>query len=177
MDATFETQHLDRLATLPGYAGGYQLERLGDGRRTALAFWSGGPARPGCYVVESDLAGMDAGSAGGAMAVGFFDGPLSPARLAAGRFGYQARIAPALAAVPGLVRAVQLWQPTAGAVCVITVAVDLAALEAVGRAVNSTELLPGEEPALLTGPDRFEIHRVREAAAVDSTARTEGASA
>jgi len=36
----------------------------------------------------------------------------------------------------------------------------MAVLEDVGTAVNSTALLPGEDPALLTGPDRVDIHRV-----------------
>ena len=33
-------------------------------------------------------------------------------------------------------------------------------LDAIARAVMSTELLPGEDPALLPGPDRIEIHHV-----------------
>jgi hypothetical protein len=39
-------------------------------------------------------------------------------------------------------------------------ATSLEALEAGGVAVNSTALLPDEDPALLTGPDRFVVHRV-----------------
>jgi len=33
-------------------------------------------------------------------------------------------------------------------------------LDAIARAVMSTELMPGEDPALLPGPDRIEIHHV-----------------
>lgn len=177
MEATFETHRLDRLAATPGYAGGYLLERLGDGRHSAIAFWSVPAERPDRFEVQVDADGAAAGRTGQALAVNYFDGPLSPARLAAGRFGYEARIAPALAAVPGLVRSLQLWQPVSAALCVVTVAVDLDALEDVGRAVNSTELLPGEDPALLTGPDRFEIHRVLSATPTGSPVHTEGAQA
>ena len=31
------------------------------------------------------------------------------------------------------------------------------------RAIMSTSLLPGEDPALLTGPDRVAVYRLREA--------------
>lgn len=177
MDATFENQHLDQVAAMPGYQGGYRLERIGDGRRCTLAFFSAGDPRPGRYEVQADVPGAAAGRAGHAVAIGYFDGPLSPARLAAGQFGYQRRIAPALAAVPGLVRTMQLWQPMASALCVVNVGVDLEALEVVGRAVNGTTLLPEEDPALLTGPDRFEIYRVLTGARIDGRALTEGAPA
>ena len=176
MDATFETQQLDQIAAMPGYQSGYRLERIGDGRTCTLAFFSAG-SRPGRYQVQADVPGEAAGRAGHAVAIGYFDGPLSAARLAAGRFGYEARIAPALAGVPGLVRTLQLWQPTAAALCVVHVGVDLQALEAVGRTVNGTTLLPEEDPALLTGPDRFEIHRVLTGTRIDGPARTEGARA
>jgi hypothetical protein len=49
--------------------------------------------------------------------------------------------------------------PDLGSV-VITLATSVPALDVIGRTVMSTELLPGEDPALLPGPDRIEIHHV-----------------
>jgi len=43
---------------------------------------------------------------------------------------------------------------------VITLATSVEALDATARTVMSTELMPGEDPALLSGPDRIEIHHV-----------------
>lgn len=175
MEATFENAPLDRLAGQPGHAGGYDLQRFGDGRPGSLAFWTTAPAGSDAYLLDADEAGTAAGRPAGAMSIGYFDGPISAARLAATRYAGQARIVPALRHVPGLVRTMLLWQPVAAALCVVTVTVDLAALEAVGRTVNGTALLPDEDPALLSGLDRFEIHRVL--TATRTRHLTEGASA
>ena len=43
---------------------------------------------------------------------------------------------------------------------VITLATSVDTLDAAQQAVMATELTPGEDPALLPGPDRVEIHRV-----------------
>ena len=59
----------------------------------------------------------------------------------------------------GLVATYVLRGPDLGSV-VITLATSLEALDATARAVMSTELMPGEDPALLPGPDRIEIHHV-----------------
>jgi hypothetical protein len=49
--------------------------------------------------------------------------------------------------------------PDLGSV-VITLATSVETLDAIARAVMATELMPGEDPALLPGPDRIEIHHV-----------------
>ncbi len=41
---------------------------------------------------------------------------------------------------------------------------SMATIEAVQDAIMATELLPGEDPALLPGPDRVDVHRVSHAA-------------
>ncbi|HYN97981.1 MAG TPA: hypothetical protein VES42_29410, partial [Pilimelia sp.] len=57
MEATFETAPLNEVATLPGHAGGYDLERLGDGRTGCLAFWATAPAGRDGYLIEDEQAG------------------------------------------------------------------------------------------------------------------------
>jgi hypothetical protein len=59
----------------------------------------------------------------------------------------------------GLVGTYALRGPDLGSV-VIILATSVQSLDAIARAVMSTELLPGEDPALLPGPDRIEIHHV-----------------
>jgi hypothetical protein len=43
---------------------------------------------------------------------------------------------------------------------VVNLCTSFDALAATEKAVSSTTLLPGEDPALLTGPDRVDMHRV-----------------
>jgi hypothetical protein len=155
MFATFESS----IPEGPALAETYTLLRLGDGRSTTLALWTA-TSDPMAYEVEADQAG-GAGDRPPAVALAlWFDGPMSPARIAAARFGYRERIAPLLGTLPGLVRSLVLRRDRDSASCVVSLAVDLPALDAGGAAVNSTPLLPGEDPALLTGPDRVEAHHV-----------------
>jgi len=164
----------DRMAALgvvahrPGFAGGYLLEQLGVGRATLLTLWendvtAGKPSagNPGdSYHVHDDWSGRAATERPTAASVLYFDGPLSPARIAAGRRANRERLQPALRDQPGLVRVLSLWHPEERKVIVVALATSLATLEAASNTVNSTELLDGEDPALLTGPDRVDVHRV-----------------
>jgi len=152
-----------RTTEVTGTAGTYRLDHIGTGRSLHLALWEraedAGPAAD-LYEVDDDLAGTAAGEPPAAATVLCFDGPLSPARVEAARFGGRHRIRPVLAGVPGLVRTLFLWHPGERKAAVVTLATSVAVLEEIATAVNSTELLPGEDPALLTGPDRVDIHRV-----------------
>jgi hypothetical protein len=112
------------------------------------------------YEVDADEPGSAAGEEPAAAFLGEFDGPLSPARVEAAHFAGTERLAPVLRTVPGLVRALVLWQPTERRMAVLHLATSVPALEAVGEAVMSTELLPGEDPELLPGPDRITLLRV-----------------
>jgi hypothetical protein len=94
----------------------------------------------------------------------WFDGPLSPARIEAARAGFRVRIKPITSQHPGLVQGWVLFPAERQSAAVLTLTTSLETLEAIGQAINSTALLPGEDPALLTGPDRIDIHRVRAAA-------------
>ncbi|GAD83071.1 hypothetical protein [Nocardia asteroides] len=89
----------------------------------------------------------------------WFDRPRTAAELAAADFASANRIAPALATVPGLLDYYELRRPDGSGV-VIGFGESEAALDAVRAAILATELLPGEDPALLPGPDRVEIYPV-----------------
>lgn len=86
-----------------------------------------------------------------------WDGPRSTELLQASQRAGRERIQPLVDAAPGmrsgLLGGFRAVGPD-GAECVVELARDAAALDALDQAVMATELLPGEDPALLTGPDR-----------------------
>jgi hypothetical protein len=88
-----------------------------------------------------------------------FDGPRAPEQAEAEDLAGRQRIWPAIRGLSGLTRIYVLRGSDLSSV-VVTLATSVEALEAAQRAVMATELTPGEEPALLPGPDRVEIHRV-----------------
>jgi hypothetical protein len=140
----------------PGFLGGYLLEQVGHPTALALSLWKDGAA----LEVVDDWPGPAAGTEPTVALLLSFDGPLSPAAYDAAQFAARERVQPALTGVPGLVRLLALWQPDTRSVTVVQLAVSMDALEDAGRAVNSTELLPGEDPALLPGPDRAVAYRI-----------------
>ena len=89
----------------------------------------------------------------------YFDGPRAPEQAVAEDLAGRQRIWPAIRGISGLVGTYVLRGPDLGSV-VVTLATSVETLDAIARAVMSTELLPGEDPALLPGPDRIEIHHV-----------------
>jgi hypothetical protein len=92
-----------------------------------------------------------------------FDGPRNEAQQAAFDRADFDRIGPALAADPqvagGLVATYILHADDGGRV-VVSVVQDEALLHRARDVIMATELLPGEDPALLPGPDRIETFRV-----------------
>jgi hypothetical protein len=118
------------------------------------------------YEIEDDRPGADRDARPEVAGLLRFDGPMSePLHAAALRAGRE-RIGPCLTAQTGIVRTLALWQPERRRMLVVTLAVSVAALEAGQRAVMSTELLPGEDPALLPGPDSVDLYRVMSGAGV-----------
>ncbi len=89
----------------------------------------------------------------------YFDGPRAPEQAAAEDLAGRQRIWPAIRGLSGLVGIYVLRGSDLGSV-VVTLATSVETLDAAQRAVMATELTPGEDPALLPGPDRVEIHRV-----------------
>ncbi|GAA2619551.1 hypothetical protein GCM10010307_02240 [Streptomyces vastus] len=135
--------------------------RWSSARAAAAAGAPGGTVvRDEIYQVEEDIPGPAASDVPRGAALLDFDGPQGPARIAAARRAFHDRIGPALGQTPGLVRVLVLWQPETCAHVVLNIAVSLPALAALGKAVNATQLLPGEDPALLPGPDRVAINQI-----------------
>jgi len=149
-------QRLDAAAATPGFAGGYLLGQLGHDRFAVLTLSS----EHGAYVVEDEWAGHDPDAVPQAGAVIWFDGPLAQPVLDAARYGGEHRLTPAIQATPGTVRGFALFDPERRAVCVLNLVTSVDVLDDLARAANRTELLPGEDPALLPGPDRAETYRV-----------------
>jgi hypothetical protein len=89
----------------------------------------------------------------------YFDGPRTPEQVAAADFGGRQRIWPAIRDLSGLVSVYLLRGHDLGWI-VVTFATSIDMLDAAQRAVMAADLLPGEDRALLPGPDRIEIHNV-----------------
>lgn len=88
-----------------------------------------------------------------------FDGPRSDEAVEAARRAGRERIAPLISSHPdlrtGLLGGFRGVGPD-GAECVVVLARDAAALDTLGHLVMTSELLPGEDPTLLTGPNRID---------------------
>ena len=82
-----------------------------------------------------------------------FDGPRSPEWSAAESRASHDRIHPAVQDVPGYVGTLRLVRDDGG-VLTVSLGETAEALQEAMERILSTELLPGEDPALLTGPDR-----------------------
>jgi len=164
----------------PGFAGLYLLDQIGVGRRVMVTWWQsrdeavGASARTRAalgprpfelevddvYEVVDDWSGPAAAEPAGAVSYLQFETPMSQARFDAGRRAAKERIQPALSEQPGAVRVLALWDAEARKLVIFAFATSLDTLDAAGRVANSTELLPGEDPALLTGPARIDLCRV-----------------
>ena len=109
------------------------------------------------WTVEDHTKGLSADEPPAATQVTWFHGPRSDAHVAAARRGGRERLWPALHDLEGLVDVLVLVAPDGGSV-VFGSATSADVFEEVQRRVMSTTLLPGEDPALLTGPDRIETY-------------------
>ncbi len=140
------------------YAAGDPLGALigrplapGDG--IMLVGWpEGGPGR--YYVIET-RAGRSAGPATYMQVVEFF-GPRTEEWVAAEQRVSTSRLGPATL---GIVTVMRL-RGADNAYLVVILAESMDAFDAAAQAIMMTELLPGEDPALLTGPDRISFYRL-----------------
>ena len=89
----------------------------------------------------------------------YFDGPRTPQQMAAADFASRERIAPAVSKLGHSLR-VYLLRRRDGSEIVVTIAESEQALLDMQKAIMGTDLLPGEDPALLPGPDRIELYPV-----------------
>ena len=89
----------------------------------------------------------------------YFDGPRTPEQIAAADFAGQERILPAVGRLGHSFRVYRLMRED-GSGIVVTIADTEQALLDAQKAIMSTDLLAGEDPALLPGPDRIELYPV-----------------
>lgn len=156
----------------PGFAGAMSLEQLGGAAAVYITLWDGEAAaraaglgdplaaqRSGGYEVTAAERGSAAGTVPTHARILYFDGPRAPEQVAAEDRGGRERLWPATQHLEGLVGLYVLRAPDSGAV-IVTLATSVDAIDASQRAVMSTQLLPGEDPALLCGPDGVELHQV-----------------
>ena len=92
----------------------------------------------------------------------YFDGPRTPQQLAAADFAARERIVPAVSKLGHSFR-VYLLRRHDGSEVVVSIADSEQALLDAQKAIMGTGLLPGEDPALLPGPDRIELYPVIDA--------------
>ena len=156
-------------------AGALIAAPLGMGPGTVVALWDderdaappAGPAgtvtlgsgRP--YEVDVRKAGAGTGPPRYLQLL-TFDGPRDAEWSAAFDRAGEHRIWPAVRDVPGIVEFLGGRSADGGRIAA-TAAESVEALEDAAKVVLSTELLPGEDPADLTGPDHFAILRLRHA--------------
>ena len=156
----------------PGFAGAMSLQQLVGSAAVSITMWHSeaaaraagldGPLtaqRSGGYEVTAAERGRAAGTVPTHARILYFDGPRAPEQVAAEDWAGRERLWPATRNLDGLVGLYVLRAPDSGAV-IITLATSVAAIDALQRAVMSTQLLPGEDPALLGGPDGVELHQV-----------------
>jgi hypothetical protein len=91
----------------------------------------------------------------------YFDGPRTPEQVAAHDFASRERIRPAVSDLGHRFRVYRLRRDD-GSEMIVTIADSEQDLLDAQKAIMSTELLPGEDRALLTGPDRIELYPVLE---------------
>lgn len=86
-----------------------------------------------------------------------FDGPRSQRHVEASQRASRERITPLVEAHPelrdGLLGGLRCVAPDGGE-CLVVIARDAAALDALAALATGSELVSGEDPALLPGPDR-----------------------
>lgn len=170
------------LAGHPGFRGAHPMLQIGTRQGLMLTLWDSrqdadaAPARthaalgPAPFALAHDemydvLAVADGPSPVDGARVGhvlWFDGPRSAAQNEAIRRAGEERIQPVVEGLDGFARTYVLCRPEDSAVVIVTLATSTEALERITEAIFATELLPGEDPALLGDPDRVEIYRVGE---------------
>jgi hypothetical protein len=162
----------------PGFRGVHLMLQIGSRRGFSVSLWDSredaeaasgrtqevmGP-RPftldfdGVYEVLAGHAGLATVAEASVAQVLWFDGPRSAAQVDAMRRAGEERIQPAVDQVSGHAGTYVLCHTEDSAVVVIVLATSTDALNRIAEAALSTSLLPGEDPALLTGADRIELY-------------------
>jgi hypothetical protein len=176
-----QTGWVDAVLTTPRpRAGALVAAPLGLGPGALVAFWddapdpAGGPAGPvtigpgTAYEIATHHAGRSAGPAR-YLQMTTFAGRGADWCAAFDRSAEE-RLWPAVRDLPGLVGVLVGAAPGGGRVAV-TLADSVESLQAGAAAILSTELLPWEDPAHLTGPDELAVLRLLHADVPATTTR------
>jgi hypothetical protein len=160
-------------AAQPGMLSRLTFRQLGGPAAVRLTLWDTEASATGCpgpdarlassaseiYQVTHTEEGLAAAQAPAYARLVYFDGPRAPEQIAAEDLAGRQRIWPAIHGLSGLTGIYILRGRDLSSV-IVTLATSVETLDAAQQAVMATELTPGEDPALLPGPDRVEIHRV-----------------
>jgi hypothetical protein len=161
------------MAGQPGLLGCLTFRQLAGPAAVCLTLWDTEASAAGCpgpdaglappvgeiYQVTDTEEGLAAAQAPAYARLMYFDGPRAPEQAAAADLAGRQRIWPAIRGLSGLAGVYILRGSDLSSV-VVTLATSVETLDAAQRAAMATELTPGEDPALLPGPDRVEIHHV-----------------
>ena len=121
-----------------------------------LVGWpEGGPGR---YHVIETRPGRGTGPAT-YMQVVEFSGPRTEEWVAAEQRASTGRLGPATDGIDGIVSVTRM-RAADNAYTVVILAESMDVFDAAAKAIMSTELLPGEDPELLSGPDRISFYRL-----------------
>jgi hypothetical protein len=144
--------------------GAYRLEQVGTGEKAVLAFWDtekeARDAAGEYYVVHEAWTGPSVNDRPVTCAFVHLDGPMTQERWDAGEYAHKKRIRPLLETFEGYVRGYTLVDWEKRSVVAVGFANSFDKADEIGTAVNSMELLPDEDPALLQGHDRFALYQV-----------------
>jgi hypothetical protein len=153
----------------PGALGTCTLSQVGGLSGAVLAFWPDAAAAAearqpaGTTWLDTgvyEVADVRTASAEPRFAqLSWFDGPRTADQTAAERRAGTERIWPAVRDIEGIGPSYVLTAEDRATV-IIGFAASIEVIETVQRTIMSTELLPGEDAALLPGPDRIDLHRV-----------------
>ena len=129
---------------------------LAPGDGIMLVGWpDGGPGR---YRVIETRPGRGTGPAT-YMQVVEFSGPRTAEWVAAEQRAATDRLGPATEGIDGIVSVMRM-RAADNAYIVVILAESMDVFDAAQQAIMSADLLPGEDPALLTGPDRISFYRL-----------------
>lgn len=142
-------------------SGSLVVDHLSGGEITVVAFWPEGraPAAAAPYRVTDRLSGAAAGRRPLFAQLTWLNAVGDPAVAAAAERGGRERIHPAIRDVDGLVEVLVL-RSADHRIVVVGLTTGLETQAEIRDRIAATRLLPGEDPALLPGPDRSEQGRV-----------------
>jgi hypothetical protein len=143
-------------------AGAVVVDHLDGDGGTVVALWpdeASGPAGIRTYRLVDRVDGTAAGRTPLFAQLTWLNGTGDPAVAQAAERGGRERIHPAIRDVEGFV-GVLVFRSADDRIVVLGLATGLETLTEMRNRIGRTPLLPGEDPALLPGPDRVELGRV-----------------